>query len=232
MAEHSAVKAIGHEEVLQLMDAGAQVVDVLPPEDYARLHLPGAINLPLSHFSDETLTQLDRERPVVVYCADNECDLSPRAAARLAAEGFAEVYDYVASLADWGAFGLPLEGEDADIPTNRDLARRDVPTCRMDERVEALADRFGEHSVCAVVDGSGVLLGRLRGEDVRNHTGSVRDAMHPGPSTFRPDVTNSEMAEWFEKRRDTDEFIITTLDGRLFGVLYREDVEQAVHEAH
>src|SRR6266511_4403171 len=36
--------------------------------------------------------------------------MSPRAAWRLESMGFAEVYDYVAGKADWGAAGLPLEG--------------------------------------------------------------------------------------------------------------------------
>jgi hypothetical protein len=39
--------------------------------------------------------------------------MSPRAACRLAALGFAEVYDYVAGKVDWLARNLPVEGTDA-----------------------------------------------------------------------------------------------------------------------
>jgi hypothetical protein len=53
--------------------------------------------------------------------------------------------------------------------------------------------------------------------------------MHPGPSTFRPDVPIGQMAEWF-KKRDLDVFIITSLDGRPLGALYREDVERVIGE--
>jgi CBS domain-containing protein len=36
--------------------------------------------------------------------------VSPRAASRLDALGFPEVYDYAAGKADWGSYGLPIEG--------------------------------------------------------------------------------------------------------------------------
>ena len=36
--------------------------------------------------------------------------MSPRAAWRLESIGFTRVYDYVAGKADWGSFGLPLQG--------------------------------------------------------------------------------------------------------------------------
>ena len=36
--------------------------------------------------------------------------MSPRAACRLEAIGFGEVYDYTAGMADWKAAGLDVEG--------------------------------------------------------------------------------------------------------------------------
>ncbi|MDQ6819620.1 MAG: rhodanese-like domain-containing protein [Actinomycetota bacterium] len=53
-----------------LIEAGAQVVEVLPDAEYAQAHLPGAINLPLKQLTAETAGVLDRERAVVVYCWD------------------------------------------------------------------------------------------------------------------------------------------------------------------
>jgi rhodanese-related sulfurtransferase len=38
---------IGREEMQRIVAAGAQLVDVLPVEEYAEDHLPGAISLPL-----------------------------------------------------------------------------------------------------------------------------------------------------------------------------------------
>ena len=54
----------------ELIAAGAQLVEVLPREEYDERHLPGAINLPLKALNRETVMQLDRSQPVVVYCHD------------------------------------------------------------------------------------------------------------------------------------------------------------------
>lgn len=63
------------------------MVEVLPAEDYEWAHLPGAVNLPLKEL-DGRIGELDRSRPVIVYCHDTLCDMSPRAAWRLEAAGF------------------------------------------------------------------------------------------------------------------------------------------------
>jgi rhodanese-related sulfurtransferase len=53
-----------------LIASGAQLVEVLPAEEYQELHLPGAINIPLKQLDAESTQQLDRGRDVVVYCWD------------------------------------------------------------------------------------------------------------------------------------------------------------------
>lgn len=55
----------------RLLDHGAQLVEVLPPGEYAEEHLPGAINIPLKALDAESAQQLDHARPVVVYCYDS-----------------------------------------------------------------------------------------------------------------------------------------------------------------
>ncbi|TMC39860.1 MAG: rhodanese-like domain-containing protein [Chloroflexi bacterium] len=57
-------------EVKQLLERGAQLVDVLDEDDFAHDHLPGAINIPLKRLDEKTVTGLDRTRPVLVYCND------------------------------------------------------------------------------------------------------------------------------------------------------------------
>jgi rhodanese-related sulfurtransferase len=54
----------------ELIAAGAQLVEVLPPEEYAELHLPGAVSIPLKTLDAETTAELYRRRAVVVYCWD------------------------------------------------------------------------------------------------------------------------------------------------------------------
>lgn len=57
--------------VRELMNKGAQVVEVLPREEYEEDHLPGAIHLPLRKIEAEARQRLDPGRPVVVYCWDS-----------------------------------------------------------------------------------------------------------------------------------------------------------------
>jgi len=61
---------IGLDRLHELLAAGAQLVEVLPAEDYAKAHLPGAINIPLAKVDERGVSVLDRSRPVVVYCWD------------------------------------------------------------------------------------------------------------------------------------------------------------------
>ncbi|MBA3425639.1 MAG: rhodanese-like domain-containing protein [Rubrobacter sp.] len=58
------------DDVLRLVEEGAQLVDVLPSEEYEETHLLGAINIPLKELNPETMERLRREAPVIVYCHD------------------------------------------------------------------------------------------------------------------------------------------------------------------
>ena len=60
---------VGREDLHKLIGHGAQLVEVLPAGDYDWAHLPGAVNLPLKEL-DAMAGQLDRSRPVIVYCHD------------------------------------------------------------------------------------------------------------------------------------------------------------------
>lgn len=64
-------ESIARERVRELIDEGAQVVEVLEAEQYRRAHLPGAIHIFARDLTRERADELDRDRPVVVYCSDN-----------------------------------------------------------------------------------------------------------------------------------------------------------------
>jgi rhodanese-related sulfurtransferase len=64
------MKSIRRDEVQRLLGEGAQLVEVLPREEYEEEHIAGAINIPLKELNRETARQLDRGRPVIVYCQD------------------------------------------------------------------------------------------------------------------------------------------------------------------
>jgi rhodanese-related sulfurtransferase len=60
---------IDRQGVQRLVAAGAQLVEVLPAEDYEWGHLPDARSIPLKELAARA-GELDRERPVIVYCWD------------------------------------------------------------------------------------------------------------------------------------------------------------------
>ena len=64
-------ESVSRERVRQLVDEGAQLVEVLERRQYRLAHLPGAVHLPAWELTRERADELDRERPVVVYCFDN-----------------------------------------------------------------------------------------------------------------------------------------------------------------
>jgi rhodanese-related sulfurtransferase len=61
---------IGYPALRRLLDDDAQLVEVLPAEEYTEIHLPGAVNIPLKTLDARTTASLDSGRPVVVYCWD------------------------------------------------------------------------------------------------------------------------------------------------------------------
>ena len=63
-------KIVGRDQVQRLMREGAQIVEVLPREDYEQEHLPGAINIPLKELDPKAASSLRKDRPIVVYCHD------------------------------------------------------------------------------------------------------------------------------------------------------------------
>lgn len=61
---------VDRDAVVNLVERGAQLVEVLPADEYAEEHLPDAISLPLKVLDRSTAAVLDAGRPVVVYCWD------------------------------------------------------------------------------------------------------------------------------------------------------------------
>ena len=58
-------------EARNLIEAGAQLVDVRSPQAHRQNALPGSINIPLPAIQ-RALKQLDRETPVLLYCASGQ----------------------------------------------------------------------------------------------------------------------------------------------------------------
>jgi len=152
--------------------------------------------------------------------------MSPRAAWRLESLGFTEVYDYTAGKLDWLAAGLPTEGTNAQRPRAGSLARKDVPTCALDEALGAVRDRVRGQGwdAAVVVNEERIVFGLLRAKELAGDGERlISQAMRPGPSTFRPYVLADEMAHHMVDH-NLESSPITTSDGRLVGLLLQKDV--------
>jgi CBS domain-containing protein len=144
--------------------------------------------------------------------------------------GFERVYDYEDGKRDWGSFGLPREGKKAQEPSGGDFARRDVPTCRLEDALQEVRHRVRASGweTCMVVNERGIVLGRIGRKALRADSDqTVEEAMTEGPSTVRPSIGVSALLKRMIDNRLTS-FVVTTADGKLVGVVLREEAENVL----
>lgn len=107
------MQEINRDQVREMIDNDGDltVVEVLGEQQFNKFHLPGAINVPVGEDFDEQIQNAvsDKSSPVIVYCMDETCDASPKAAERMDSLGYQRVYDYTAGKMDWQQAGLPTE---------------------------------------------------------------------------------------------------------------------------
>ena len=153
--------------------------------------------------------------------------MSPRAACRLETLGFEDVHDYAPGKADWLAHNLPVE-RDHDLVTVGQLARNDVVTCGLADRVGDVARGIAQspYGFALVTSSTGVLLGRLRSSalDVPPDT-PAEQRMESGPSTVRPDTPADRLAQRL-REKDLKTALVSTPEGQLIGVTRTDDLEQ------
>src|SRR5919197_5022975 len=156
--------------------------------------------------------------------------MSPRAASRLEGLGFAHVYDYVAGKADWGSFGLPLEGRRPSATRVGAHVRTEVPACGPFDRMTEVRERVraGGWDTCFVTNQQRVVVGRLgRAALARDDDATVEEAMTLGPSTVRPSLELEKAAERM-RRQNLTTLPVTRSDGVLVGLLRRDDAERVL----
>jgi len=154
---------------------------------------------------------------------------------RLERFGYSPVYRYDAGKWDWFAHDLPMLGARASQPMNKDVARRDVPTCAITDTVGDAHRRAqaAGWELCIVVAEGGVIQGRLRREAWNAPPETpAEDVMENGPTTVRPDELLAELVGRMQKRK-VSEILVATPDGVLLGNLTRADAEAylAAHPA-
>jgi rhodanese-related sulfurtransferase len=87
------------------------VVDVREAEDFAKGHIPGAINLPKGSWDNPT--GLSKDKTSVVYCYTQVCHLAATAAAAFASQGF-PVMELEGGFETWKEYDLDIEREDVN----------------------------------------------------------------------------------------------------------------------
>jgi CBS domain-containing protein len=154
--------------------------------------------------------------------------MSPRAACRLEAIGFTEVYDYVLGIADWKAAGLPVEGEALNTQLIADATRPDIPTARPDELLGTVFDRTTNAGwdETLVLDCNGIVIGRLRTTSWEHDRDTpVGSVMELGPTTVRPNMLLEPLVKRMEER-GTNLVTVTTPQGTLIGVVLRTEAQR------
>ncbi len=96
-----------------IMETGtAIVIDARVAEEFAKGHLPGALNIPIYDFV-EYYSHLDERVPmdamVIVYCQSVTCDESGNLAQELRLMGYERVVVYRGGWDEWSEAGLPVE---------------------------------------------------------------------------------------------------------------------------
>ena len=109
------IKEIDREELKQKLahPKKSVLVETLPPEQFRKAHLPGAINIPSDQIRNVAAELLpNKGLEVIVYCAGPSCHASREAADELTGMGYANVRHYVGGKEDWIQAGLPVAGNE------------------------------------------------------------------------------------------------------------------------
>lgn len=100
-------------------EEGMALVNVLDADMHEQKHIPNSINIPVDEL-DRFEKRFSRAKDIVVYCASEDCDASPRAARALSEKGFVRVFDYEGGIEDWEKGNQPIAGRQAtpgDVPS-------------------------------------------------------------------------------------------------------------------
>lgn len=131
---------------------------------------------------------------------------------------------------DWLAHNLPVEGERATPQTAGRLMRDDAVRCAPDDRVADVLEavKASPYTFALVTDEPGHLLGRLRASvcSDADRERPAGEAMELAPSTVRPHRSAEALAQRLAEK-ELKWAIVTTPEGRLLGVVWREDLERA-----
>jgi rhodanese-related sulfurtransferase len=111
-------REISRDEAQKLVEDGAQLIDVRADHEWEAGRIAGAKHLPLAELAERT-AEIDRERPVVLYCRGG--NRSTMAADALAEAGF-DAAKLSEGIVGWSEAGLPLEPEGGYVAESGEAA--------------------------------------------------------------------------------------------------------------
>ncbi len=116
MAEETATRTeIPPERAAELIEAGAEAIDVRRPYEWDAGRIAGARHLEINELQGEA-ESIDRDRPVVFYCRSGS--RSALAAAAFRQAGW-DAYNLEGGLEAWVEAGLELDPPDGEVAPPR-----------------------------------------------------------------------------------------------------------------
>jgi rhodanese-related sulfurtransferase len=105
------MQVVNRDQVQKLIrESDPMVIEALSAQYFEQGHLPHAHQINVDELEAKRhLLPANKERPVVVYCANKACKNSAELGLQLQQLGYTKVLKYEDGKADWKAAGLPLE---------------------------------------------------------------------------------------------------------------------------
>jgi rhodanese-related sulfurtransferase len=111
--EFQGVRTINLAQTYALFQDGqALFIDARPAHEYGELHILKALNITpemLESGMPDQLSDMPKDREIVVYCGQVSCDLALQVAEKLQTLGFSRVVAYMGGFRAWDEAGYPAD---------------------------------------------------------------------------------------------------------------------------
>jgi len=111
-------KEVSHAEAREMLDNGAQLVDVRADHEWETGHLPGAVHIALPELAAR-VGEIDKDRPVILYCRGG--NRSSMATTALAEAGY-DAAKLSEGAVGWEEEGLEFEPEGGYVAESGEAA--------------------------------------------------------------------------------------------------------------
>lgn len=111
-------KEVSRAEAREMLDQGAQLVDVRVDHEWETGHLPGAVHIPLAELPAR-VDEVDKDRPVILYCRGG--NRSTMATVALTEAGF-DAAKLTEGAVGWEEEGLTFEPEGGYVAESGEAA--------------------------------------------------------------------------------------------------------------